>query len=328
MTIPPRLHFCWIGPRLPWAYAFALLSAAERSEMSDVVLHHTDVLDDAEVMRALQAAPGVSLSRLDAASLLREAGDRLDLGNELAALYRHLEDPVQRSDVLRAAILYLQGGIYADLDTVTVASLRPLLGTQAFVGVEPIVWPQAARASRSPRRLARPIGLDLLRKLFRILPNGWKGFRRVEHFYARSVNNAVMGAAPGAALMAAYLRAMVALAPARQVAPYGLGPHLLSCVVGSAAPADVTIHAPEVFYPLSPEISEHWFRQRRRVDLGQVLSAETRIVHWYASVRTRARVATIDPASVERSRERELYSALVCSCIRRWPGPLPLDRVR
>jgi mannosyltransferase OCH1-like enzyme len=32
---------------------------------------------------------------------------------------------VQRADVLRAAILYLQGGICLDLDTITVASLRP-----------------------------------------------------------------------------------------------------------------------------------------------------------------------------------------------------------
>ena len=45
MTIPARAHFCWIGTRLPWAYAFAVLSAAERSELPEIVLHHTDVLD-------------------------------------------------------------------------------------------------------------------------------------------------------------------------------------------------------------------------------------------------------------------------------------------
>ena len=46
MTIPARAHFCWIGTRLPWAYAFAVLSAAERSELSEIVLHHTDALDE------------------------------------------------------------------------------------------------------------------------------------------------------------------------------------------------------------------------------------------------------------------------------------------
>lgn len=316
MTIPPVLHFCWIGPRLPWAYAFALLSAAGRSGMRDVVLHHTDVLADDDVTRALRAATGLRLARLDPLPLLREAGARLALGDGLAALYRRLGDPVKRSDVLRAAILYVHGGIYADLDTVTVASLRPLLGAAAFVGAEPIVWPQAARASRSPLRLARAAALDLLRKLLRALPGGWRGFRRVERLYAPSVNNAVMGAAPGAALMAAYLRAMVALDPARQTAAYGLGPHLLLDIVGDAAPAHVTIHPSRAFYPLPPEISEHWFRHRRRaVDLRPVLSADTLLVHWYASVRTRARVATIDPDTVLRHRRHELYSALVCACI-------------
>src|SRR5579862_5743870 len=44
MTIPARVHFCWIGPALPWAYVFAILSAAARGEMDEVILHHTDEL--------------------------------------------------------------------------------------------------------------------------------------------------------------------------------------------------------------------------------------------------------------------------------------------
>ena len=315
MTIPPVLHFCWIGRTLPWAYAFALLSAAERSQLPEIILHHTDELEDGEAIGVLRAARGIRLSRLDPASLLRDSGDRLGLGDGLAALYRRLADPVQRADVLRAAILYMTGGIYADLDTVTVASLRPLLGAEAFVASERIVWPQAARRSRSPTLLARAIALDLLRKLCRRLPDGWLVFRRVERLYARSVNNAVMGAVPGAPLMAATLRAMVELAPARQTAPYGLGPHLLVDVVGSIGRPHVTIEHTKVFSPLAPEISEHWFRHARTVDLGRVLAAETRIVHWYASVRTRARVAAIDPAYIARHRTHQLYSALVWSCV-------------
>ena len=159
------------------------------------------------------------------------------------------------------------------------------------------------------------MALDLLRKLCRVLPNGWTLFRRVEHLYARCVNNAGMGSTPGSALMAAYLCAMVELAPSRQAASYGLGPHLLARVVASLAPASVTVHGPRVFYPLPPEISEHWFRRTRAADPGRVLSAETRIVHWYASVRTRARIAAIDPASITCRREHQLYSALVWSCV-------------
>ena len=315
VTIPPVLHFCWIGRTLPWAYAFALLSAAARSQLAEVVLHHTDALAEDDAVRALRAAPGIRLSRLDPATLLLEAGDRLGLADRLALLHARLDDPVQRSDVLRLAILYTSGGIYADLDTVTVASLRPLLDAEAFVGTEPIVWTQAARASRSPRTVARAVGLDLGRKLCRTLPHGWIPWRRVERLYGLSVNNAVMGAAAGAALMADCLRATVELAPARQRARYGLGPHLLAGVVGDRERPDVTVHEPRLFYPLPPEISEHWFRRVRRPELRSVLGAETRIVHWYASVRTRARVALIDPAYIGRHRTDQLYSSLVWSCV-------------
>ena len=74
-----------------------------------------------------------------------------------------------------------------------------------------------------------------------------------------------------------------------------------------------------MFYPLAPEISEHWFRTVRVVRLNEVLSADTRVAHWYASVRTRPLVAQISPRYVREHRGRQLYSALVCSCIRELP---------
>lgn len=320
MTIPARMHFCWIGDRLPWAYVFAVLSAAERSELPEIVLHHTDALVACDELAALQAARTVRLDRIDPDVLLAQAGGMLGIGDALAALHRRLADPVMRSDVLRAAILYLQGGIYADLDTVTVASLRPLIRDGAFVGIERIVWPLAARRSRSPFRLARHLALDLLRKGLRAVPDGWRGFRRIEVLYPRGVNNAVMGSEPGSTLMAAYLRAMVALPPEAQTCPYGLGPHLLDRVVRGLGPDQPVIHDPSVFYPLAPEISEHWFRNVHTVRLDEALAARTRIVHWYASVRTRSRVALISPHSVRQNRHRQLYSALVCTSIASLPG--------
>ena len=59
MSIPARVHFCWIGARLPWAYVFAILSAAERGGLSEVILHHTDALEDCAELAALEAAHGV-----------------------------------------------------------------------------------------------------------------------------------------------------------------------------------------------------------------------------------------------------------------------------
>ena len=80
MTIPARAHFCWIGASLPWAYAFAVLSAAERSELPEIVLHHTDALDEDAALAALKQAPRVRLSRVDPIAYLMRAGQKLEIG--------------------------------------------------------------------------------------------------------------------------------------------------------------------------------------------------------------------------------------------------------
>jgi hypothetical protein len=323
MGIPARAHFCWLGASLPWAYVFAVLSAAEKSELTEIILHHTDALDDDARLRALELCPRVRLSRLDPIACLMKAGHALGAGDGLAAIYRALDDPAVdpavRSDVLRAAILYLHGGVYLDLDTVTRASLLPLLGAPQFVGCELIVWPHFVRSSRSPIVRCRALTLDLLRKMMRRAPRGWQMFRRVERFYYRGINNAVMGAEANSRLCELYLRAMVAMPPERHPRPYALGPDLLQEVVDGYSEDDLAVAEPHVFYPLPPEISEHWFRVSRAVRLEAVLPTQTRVVHWYASVRTRSKIAAIDPQYVREHRDRQLYSALVCSCIRDLP---------
>jgi hypothetical protein len=315
MPIPAVAHFCWIGPRLSWASVFAVLSAAERGDLSEVILHHTDVLEDGPEVRALAEARGVRLSRIDPSGVLARADQALGTGDGLRAVYDRLTSPVVRSDILRSAVLFTQGGVYLDLDTITTRSLRPLLEAPFFLGWEYVVWPQAVRDRRTPALWLRQIGLDVLRKAMRSAPGGWRAFRAVQSLYFRNVNNAVMGAEAGTPLLAAYLRAMVAVPAERQEQPYALGPDLLQAVVAEAPAASFVLHRPETFAPLAPEISEHWFRIGRLGSAEEPQSEDTRIVHWYASVRTRALVAHISPAYVQRNRGRQLYSHLVYATI-------------
>jgi hypothetical protein len=320
--IPAVVHFCWIGSRLSWASVFALLSAAACSELAEVILHHTDVLQDGPEFRALAQARGVQLSRIDPVDVLTRAGQALgtDAGEALVAMYRRLESPVVRSDILRAAILLTQGGVYLDMDTITTRSLRPLLDTSCFLGWEYVVWPLAARQHRTPARWLRQISLDAVRKLLRLVPGGWRAFRAVRGLYFCNVNNAVMGAEAGAPLLVAYLRAMLQVPPECQGLPYALGPDLLQTVIETDPQAGLVIHPPEVFYPLPPEISEHWFRIGRPGPVEAVLGADTRVVHWYASIRSQPLVAHISPAYVQDNRGRQLYSRLVHSTIGHLPG--------
>jgi hypothetical protein len=322
MAIPPRVHFCWIGSRLPWAYACALLSAAAHAGMDEVVLHHTDELEQGPVLRALEAAQGLRLHRLSPEACLGRVQQDLDLGPALTDLYARLPSPVQRSDLLRAAILYGEGGVYLDLDTVTVASLTPLLDARQFLGTEYIVWPHWVYGSRSPLVWAKHLGLDILRKVLRRAPGGWRYFRLVQGWYVTEVNNAVMGGEAGAPLFAAALRAMAAVPADQPPGPYALGPDLFQSLLRSRTFSGLVVHPPARFYPLPPEISEHWFRSCRRADLAlsAVLLPQTVVVHWYGSVRTRALVEHISPASVKTLAPRQLYSALLKASLPELPS--------
>jgi Glycosyltransferase sugar-binding region containing DXD motif. len=290
MTIPARAHFIWIGPHLPWAYAFAVLSAAERGGLDEVVLHHSDALSPGPERAALEACAHVRLRRIDPLDLVARAGADIGIAEPLGEVYRRLGSAVAKTNILRAAILYLEGGIYLDLDTITVRSLAPLLDAQQFVGCEHIVWPGFVRRSRSPWPWARSLLLDVLRKPMRRVAPGWRWFRFIERFYYRGINGAILGAGVGSPLLAQYLSAMTEVPVARQTRPHVLGTNLLQDVVAGYVGGDLVIHEPQVFYPLAPEISEHWFRPRRRIDLSAVLLPATRVVHWYASVRTRSLV--------------------------------------
>jgi hypothetical protein len=325
MAIPPRLHFCWIGSRLPWAYAFAPLSAAVRSGMQDIVLHHTDELEDGPVLSALRATNGLRLHRLSPEACLVPVQNALALGAALTDLYARLASPVQRSDLLRAAILHAEGGVYLDLDTVTVAPLTRLLDASQFIGSEQIVWPHWIYGTRAPLIWAKHLGLDIARKALRVAPGGWRAFRLIQGWYITAVNNAVMGGEPGAPLFADALRAMAARPADTIPGPYELGPDLYQSLLRGRDYPGLVVHPPALFYPLPPEISEHWFRPCRRAGavLAEVLSPETAVVHWYGSVRSRALVAEISPDSVQALADRQLFSALVRAVLSESPAGWP-----
>ncbi|MGC8519062.1 MAG: glycosyltransferase [Steroidobacteraceae bacterium] len=295
------------------------LSAAANSGMQEIILHHTDPLADDASVRALALCPLVRLSRLDPIASLTTAGRVAGVGDGLLAIYRTLDNPAIRADVLRVAILYLEGGVYLDLDTVTRASLVPLLEARQFVASERVIWPHFVRGWRSPALWCRSLGLDPIRKSMRHTPRGWEMFRWVERACYRAVTNAVMGAEANSFFCARYLRAMAALAPQRRVQLYALGPDLLQGLVDQFPKDELTVEEPEVFCPLPPQISEHWFRVSHNVRLSAALRPQTRVVHWYASVRTGTKAAAMTPQYVCDLRERQLYSALVYSCVRGLP---------
>jgi hypothetical protein len=310
-VIPNIAHFIWFGAQLPWVHTLALRSAASFGGFERLVLHHADDLARTPVWTELLAIPGFEARRLDADALERMFG-AIDRGGELRAIYTQLQAPAARANVLRALILAIEGGVYLDLDTITVSSLEPLRRAHgAFCGEEHLVWPASLRRARGLGVHAKALARSGIRDLHRRLPGGWRSFRTFEHLYPTAANNAVLGAEPNHPFVRRLIDGMLAVPEQRRRVRFALGTHLLQDTLAQARERDLAVLQPRVFYPLGPEISEHWFRMRGELPpLEQIIGRETLVVHWYASVRTQTIVPRIDAAYVRAHAERQLFSAL------------------
>lgn len=305
--IPNTAHFVWLGSHLPWVYGLALRTAAQRGGFERVVLHLTDDASGSPGFALAASTELVETRRIDPREALWWASPR---GADLVELYSRLRAPAARSNMLRLAILAAEGGVYLDTDTITVSSFSPLLGAGAFCGLERIALPVATRRSRAPGPWIRAGIRIAVRDLLRRSPTGWHGFGLIADRFPAAANNAVLGARPGHPLVLGMLAQMLELPARRQVARYALGTGLLQEAVAAYQGADLVVHPPQRFYPLPPEISEHWFRLRQRLDLDRILDPDTVVVHWYASVRIARITSQIGPSYLRANAPRQLFSAL------------------
>jgi hypothetical protein len=309
--IPRDAHFVWLGPNFGFVHLLAVASAARSGGFERVIVHHTDALDGAAAFRDVVALGRVSAERLMPEALLELAG-----AGVLVDTYRALESPASKSNLLRVALLHERGGVYLDADTLTVRSFEPLTARGgAFVGEERLVFPGRAggpiTARLRPSALLRTAARDVMRRM----PDGYRHFRRVADLYPKAANNAVIGAEARHPLLAELLRRAADMPPSRRRIRYALGTHLLQEAVAEHRGADLRVLPPSVFFPLGPEISEHWFRIRPSVSLAEVVEPETVLVHWYASVRTKEHVGRIDAAFVRSHLGTQLFSALAAPVV-------------
>ena len=254
--IPARAHFIWFGPRLPWANALSIHSAAQRGGFDELILHHDTDLSSTPEWPALAALPGFRARRLDAASLDALFAALGSEGEALGRIYARLEAPAARANVLRVALLLHEGGVYLDLDTITVRSFDDLRrDCGAFCGLERVIFTAAARRDPSLALRVANLARAGLRELHRQRPHGWHSFRRIESLYPMAANNAVLGAAPDHAFARRLVEAMNATPPQRQLVRFALGTHLLQDVVAQAREPDLRVLPPRWFFPLRVSIT-------------------------------------------------------------------------
>lgn len=306
MPIPATAHFIWYGSAFPWVNLLALRSAALNGGFECIVLHHDDALDAASLACHPWMAP-VELRRIQPQTHLAPLGE---LAEPLAALHERLRSPAARANLIRMAVLATEGGVYLDTDTITLRPLTPLLSCGAFFGEEHITLPARVRQGRALLPWARALALGGVRRALAEIPRGYRAFQRLAPLYHRAANNAVVGADPHHPLPRALLEAMVAMPRPQQEIRYALGTHLLQRLAGEGDVEGLVRHPPEVFYPLGPVISHHWFHIRPSARLEDVLSEDTRIVHWYASVTNKASTDQMSPDYIRAHQDRQLFSRL------------------
>jgi hypothetical protein len=311
-SIPRLAHFIWLGRNFHWVYGAAVQTAALHGGFDRVILHHDQDLSDCAGWSLLQDTPTVECRRLVADELL---GQLPDLGPDLLPLYGRLKKAEARSNLLRVALLYRDGGVYLDTDTVTVRSFAPLWRERSFCGLERIALPARIVRSRRPGVWIGAMVRLGLRDFCRRMPEGWRLFRLVSRLYALAPNNAVVGGRPGDSFLRRWLEAMTALPPEHQQRRFALGPHLLQHLIAAEAHDSPRLCPAEMFYPLAPEVSQHWFRAVRQPRVHQAISSATISVHWYASVRTRALVPHIDAQYIRAHADRQLFSALCAQAL-------------
>jgi hypothetical protein len=289
--IPNRYHFVWFGSQFPAANRVAIESCLARCPGAEVTLWHSDELSQHADYRAL-LDNGLHVESLDVeptfAALAARAdadGSQLDVAR-LAHIWSSVRSHVSRSNLARAIILYLRGGVYLDLDVLVLRDLLPLRRYPAFVGSEHIVWPGWACRGLSVQRLLKSPLLDLLRKLTVALPEGERLFQHTAGWYPRAVNGAVLGARAGHSFLAWLLQRTSEVPESDWQLKHRLGTHVLQRSEDGYPGTDLMILPPEAFFPLGPEVSRQYFRQRQSPEqtVQRIVGPQTYALHWYSSV--------------------------------------------
>jgi hypothetical protein len=257
--IPARCHFVWLGKTFPFLNALSVISAAKAGGFARVVLHAEDDLDETPHWQSMCRLVGFEPRRIEIGRLAREAGES---ERRVRDLYANMVSPAARSDVLRVLILAGEGGVYLDLDTVTVASFNRLRGLPSFVGQEATCFPEWSTQSHSAMSAARAYGLTALRFGLRATPGGHRLFPHLQHWYSLAANNAVLGSEAGHPVVVEYLRGMLAMDPSLARRRYAVGPDLLARICREQASSGLVLLPPAYFYPLGPVMSDHWWSHR------------------------------------------------------------------
>lgn len=281
--IPNVYRFLWSGADFPGLYATAITSVLAVDPGARVTVHcfggrprsaEFDLATDDPRVEVIDTEPTVVFAKLPA-HLSRVTDSYRVLPASAASA---------RSNLLRYAILYLDGGYYLDFDTITLRPLRSVSEAQCFIGAER-VWtldePRVAGDKRVLRSMGALgwLGIWLVKRTDAAVFRGrMRSAARTARFNRRFTtvqpNNAVIGAAPGAEFLDRVLRGVSGANP---FVRYSTGPTLVARVARTS-PHLVQVLPPDVFYQVEPAESFRYF-----TDATLRLHPAAAVIHYVGS---------------------------------------------
>jgi len=313
-TIPPVAHFVWLGPRIKALGYLAVRMALDRGGFERVVLHHDDPTLAADpAVQDLVGRQRFTLRLVDPAALIAEAPERLNpaAAERLLHLDRTLANRVIRSDIHRLLHLWHTGGVYLDTDMLVLQPFGPLLGEEGFAGRDEIAVPVEVVHSRNPlRHLRAKVLVEVRKQLGLRARHPLRAYRRVAGLYVEAVDNALLAARPGHPFIGEALERIARMPQAEVERLVGIGPHLLQRMTGNRSVPGFTLHPPERFYPLPPEICLLLVRDDPEGRFDGVFGGGTYAVHAYDSVLAKRLRQQPDEAFLRARRGRTLLTRL------------------
>jgi hypothetical protein len=281
--IPHHFHLIWIGKRFPFVNRLAVESLRRSNPGARITIHYEDPPDNAD-WKALAA--DTELRPIDLPALLAS------LPASMSAVVPVLQGissgyPAGRSNILRYLILYKEGGIYLDFDTLTVKDYRPLLAHPAFIGEESVFKCDDDRVAGRIKPEIVPLGILFGLSYYGSYWNsryfGDSAFGNalnrlwMRAWSADKLNNAVLGSEAGNDFFG---RALALVPETDPRIRYALGPILMNRTwdEGGAARAAMRRLGKSHFYLIPPSQTYRFF-----YGPAVPLPADTYTLHWCSS---------------------------------------------
>jgi hypothetical protein len=279
--IPHHFHLIWIGRNFPFVNRLAVESILQTNPGARVTIHFENPPDNADwnALRSKVEFKAIHLPELLSALPASMAG--------VAPVLEGISSgyPAGRSNILRYLILYREGGIYIDFDTVTVRDYRPLLSHPAFIGEEAVFRYDDDRVSGTFKPGIIPhgilFGLSYYLSYWNCKYLGdsrpVNGLNRalMAQWSDRKLNNAVLGGEPGNGFFA---RAIALVPQTDPKIKYALGPILMNRTWATDAAADMRRLGEDHFYFIPPSQTYRFF-----YGPAAPLPPEAYSMHWCSS---------------------------------------------